>query len=226
MAIMYLNGSPIPYSVHDDIYLNPVMASNELLTNFPPTFFLTGEKDPLVDDTVVFAARLRMAKMRRAKRMQGGYGTRRSTSMGQYSQRSIDISDVEDEDEDFGIRVRILEGMSHAFFNMMAFLPEASHATTLTARWFNDMFEMSDKEASSLSKSGNIDSKGSSPEKNYTEKCFETNLSNQVTSADLPASKPAAEQSAGIKLDKQLSIVSEQKLMQRRRNDLSSLHLT
>lgn len=221
MAIMYLNGSPIPYSVHDDIYLNPVMASNELLANFPPTFFLTGEKDPLVDDTVVFAARLRMAKMRRAKRMQGGYGTRRSYS-GQHTipRTAIDISDAEDEEEHYGIRVRILEGMSHAFFNMMAFLPEAAQATTLTSRWFKDLFE--------INISANVD--------NYKMDKNDVNIS-IPSAAGIEGAAPSAAskstttstastQSEASKLDTQLHVVSEQTLMQRRRNDLSSLHLT
>ena len=62
MALLYLNTSPLQINVHEDIYLSPLQAPREMLAKFPTTFFLTGEKDPLVDDTVIFASKLRQAK--------------------------------------------------------------------------------------------------------------------------------------------------------------------
>ena len=58
MALMYLGSSPLPIDFSTDHYLSPIVASDELLSQFPRTFFVCGEKDPLIDDTVIFASRL------------------------------------------------------------------------------------------------------------------------------------------------------------------------
>ena len=47
MILLYLNSSPIPFDIKNDMYLSPIKAPNEILQKFPRTFFLTGEKDPL-----------------------------------------------------------------------------------------------------------------------------------------------------------------------------------
>ncbi|KAJ3412397.1 hypothetical protein HDV05_000817 [Chytridiales sp. JEL 0842] len=67
MALMYLAASPVPINFQKDYYLSPVHAPDELLARFPKTYLICGEKDPLVDDTVVFAGRLREAKARAKK---------------------------------------------------------------------------------------------------------------------------------------------------------------
>jgi acetyl esterase/lipase len=62
MVILYVG----PYSRPDfttDHLLCPAVAPEALLARFPKTYFLTGERDPLVDDTVLFAGRLRQAKL-------------------------------------------------------------------------------------------------------------------------------------------------------------------
>ncbi|KAJ1947027.1 hypothetical protein GGF37_000759 [Kickxella alabastrina] len=64
MIIMYVgpNGRP---NFRTDYYLSPLVAPDHLLERFPPVYFMCGEKDPMVDDTVLFAARIRKAKQRR-----------------------------------------------------------------------------------------------------------------------------------------------------------------
>lgn len=59
-----LNPSPVKPDVNNDIYLSPLIAPEKILAQFPKTFILCGEKDPLIDDTVVFATRLKRAKVR------------------------------------------------------------------------------------------------------------------------------------------------------------------
>ncbi|KAJ2827936.1 hypothetical protein IWW50_001633 [Coemansia erecta] len=61
MIIMYVGPNARP-DFRTDYYLSPVVAPDHLLARFPPTYFLCGEKDPMVDDTVLFAARIRRAK--------------------------------------------------------------------------------------------------------------------------------------------------------------------
>lgn len=42
-----------------DPFISPVLVSDELLTNFPPTRFIVGSEDPLVDDSFRFVGKLR-----------------------------------------------------------------------------------------------------------------------------------------------------------------------
>ncbi|KAJ1827788.1 hypothetical protein LPJ56_001474 [Coemansia sp. RSA 2599] len=69
MIIMYIgpNGRP---NFRTDYYLSPAVAPDHLLERFPPVYFMCGEKDPMVDDTVLFAARIRKAKQRSAEKAQ------------------------------------------------------------------------------------------------------------------------------------------------------------
>ena len=65
MALMYLGTSPLSHiNVNKDYYLSPLEAPEKLLAQFPRTFLICGEKDPFIDDTVLFAERLREAKER------------------------------------------------------------------------------------------------------------------------------------------------------------------
>jgi hypothetical protein len=115
MALLYLNGSPIPYNVTEDMYLSPALTVPlEILEKFPPTYFLTGEKDPLVDDTVVFAARIRQAKeiaekRNNTKKYAGNSPRRRNTS----TTPSAELFDKVSGGGEHGVFVKILEGFSH-----------------------------------------------------------------------------------------------------------------
>ncbi|KAF1807034.1 Alpha/Beta hydrolase protein [Mucor lusitanicus] len=112
MAILYLGPHASP-DFENDYLLSPVHAPEDLLAHFPKTYMMCGEKDPLVDDTVIFAGRIRQAKRK-------------------YRQDSPLDQDYPTHD---GVRVKFLEGMSHAFLQMMPFLPEAHQATKTIGDW-------------------------------------------------------------------------------------------
>ena len=112
MGLFYLGNSPKHLSLESDYYLSPVMTPDELLTEFPPIFFLTGEKDPFVDDTLIFSARLRAAQVSKRGRKAAGR-----------------------------VRVQILEGISHGFMQFLSLLPLVGEAVKLTAGWINELFE-------------------------------------------------------------------------------------
>ena len=61
MIILYIGPHHRP-DFGSDYLLSPCLAPDSLLAAFPRTWMLTGERDPLVDDTVIFAGRLRQAK--------------------------------------------------------------------------------------------------------------------------------------------------------------------
>jgi hypothetical protein len=102
-----------------DFLLSPVHAPEDFLAQFPKTYMMCGEKDPLVDDTVIFAGRIRQAKRK----------YRQDNPL----------------DEDFpsgdGVRVKFLEGISHAFLQMMPFLPEAQQAAKTIGDWVKEIAE-------------------------------------------------------------------------------------
>ncbi|PVU89016.1 hypothetical protein BB561_005601 [Smittium simulii] len=61
LAILYIGPNNTP-DFAKNYYLSPVVAPDELLARFPNTYFMCGEKDPLVDDTIILAGRIREAK--------------------------------------------------------------------------------------------------------------------------------------------------------------------
>jgi acetyl esterase/lipase len=83
------------------------------------TFMICGEKDPFVDDTVIFAGRIRQAKRK-------------------YRQDHPLDEDFPSHD---GVRVKFLEGISHAFLQMMAFLPEAHQSARIIGDWIKEIAE-------------------------------------------------------------------------------------
>ncbi|KAJ3145963.1 hypothetical protein HDU86_000587 [Geranomyces michiganensis] len=172
MALLYLGGSPNPVDLASDYYLSPVMAPDDLLARFPKTYLLCGEKDPFVDDTVVFAGRLRENKLKARKEWErmmktvqtdkkpngkpngsglhlsldddavsssAGPGSRAGTPDSAASSTGGIRSHIFSRDPDSMVRVKILEGVSHGFFQMLSLLPEAKQATRLTADWFTEM---------------------------------------------------------------------------------------
>ncbi|CAO3646911.1 unnamed protein product [Cunninghamella echinulata] len=109
MAILYLGPHANP-DFEADYLLSPIVAPLELLAKFPRAYMMCGEKDPFVDDTVIFASRIRQAKMK--------YNLNPSHR---------------------DVHVKFLEGISHAFLQMMAFLPEAPQAAKTIGVWIQDL---------------------------------------------------------------------------------------
>ena len=108
-----------------DFFLSPLLAPEELLARFPKAYLLTGERDPIVDDTVIFAGRLRQAKLR-------DFHERRRRGMRQFN------------DKDH-VEVSLLPGVSHGFFQMVSFFPECWRHINRSAQWIGDLFATSQK---------------------------------------------------------------------------------
>lgn len=64
MALWYL-GSNTTRNPATDMFLSPVNAPEDILAEFPRMWMMCGECDPFVDDTVIFAARVRQAVARK-----------------------------------------------------------------------------------------------------------------------------------------------------------------
>ncbi|KAF8894039.1 Alpha/Beta hydrolase protein [Infundibulicybe gibba] len=64
MAILYIGPHRNP-DFATDYHISPILTPTHLLAQFPPLLMQCGEKDPFVDDTVIFAGRVREAKRAR-----------------------------------------------------------------------------------------------------------------------------------------------------------------
>lgn len=127
MIILYIGAHNRP-DFSQDYLLCPVLAPEALLVNFPKTYFLTGERDPLVDDTVIFAARLRRAK-------EAAFLQERSTR-SQYTNGKEPEFNERDVAE-----VMLIPGTSHGFMQFPAVYPPAWKHFDRSVGWFEQLFD-------------------------------------------------------------------------------------
>ncbi|KAI1769793.1 alpha/beta-hydrolase [Hypoxylon cercidicola] len=124
MIILYIGPHNRP-DFSQEYLLSPILAPDYLLQKFPKTYFLTGERDPLVDDTVIFAGRLRRVK-------HSFYSYRASQGM----KGSEDITDFDEKDV---AEVVLIPGISHGFTQFPSLYPPAWKLIDRCARWAVDL---------------------------------------------------------------------------------------
>ncbi|KAK0667888.1 putative hydrolase [Cercophora samala] len=127
MIILYVGPHNRP-DFSQDYLLCPILCPDVLLSRFPKTYFLTGERDPLVDDTVIFAGRLRRVK---AAQM-ASRGTR-------YEYRDTDAL-TEGFDENAFAEVALIPGISHGFLQFPSVYPPAWGLFDKTGSWIEEGF--------------------------------------------------------------------------------------
>lgn len=155
MIILYVGPHNRP-DFSTDYLLSPLLAPEALLARFPKTYFMTGERDPLVDDTVIFAGRIRQAKLNR-------FLERKDLGL-EKSQRDFDESDH--------VEVCLIPGISHGFAQFVSVFPEGWKLIFRCARWITDIFatepapfegpalETSRRKGSIVSKSTTLEQRG------------------------------------------------------------------
>lgn len=127
MIILYIG----PHSRPDfstDYLLSPILAPDGLLSQFPKTVFLTGERDPLVDDTVIFAGRLRRAKRE---------AHRRGSTRSHFRLESDDDDGFEPKDH---VEMLLLPGISHGFLQFPTVFPPTWEIFDRAADWMLGIF--------------------------------------------------------------------------------------
>jgi len=128
MIILYVGPLNRP-DFSTDFLLSPVLAPEALLAKFPKTYLLTGERDPLVDDTVIFAGRLRQAKYHEFVR-----------------RKELGLMKAKDEfDEKDHVEVTLLPGISHGFLQFVSVFPSAWKHIFRCGRWIEDIFDRNDE---------------------------------------------------------------------------------
>lgn len=124
MIILYIGPHNRP-DFSTDFLLSPVLAPEALLAKFPRTWMLTGERDPLVDDTVIFAGRLRQAK--RAEWITA-------------KELGLDWARGTFREEDW-VNVDLIPGISHGFLQFVSVFPEGWKYIFRCSKWINEAFE-------------------------------------------------------------------------------------
>ncbi|KAG9256247.1 Alpha/Beta hydrolase protein [Emericellopsis atlantica] len=128
MIILYIGPHNRP-DFSSDYLLSPVLAPEALLAKFPKTYFMTGERDPLVDDTVIFSGRLARAKEAAARHRAS------PTALGDFSEELRDLGTAE---------VMLIPGTSHGFMQFPAlYLPAWKHFQRC-AEWFEQLYTHAD----------------------------------------------------------------------------------
>jgi acetyl esterase/lipase len=129
MIILYIGPHNRP-DFTSDYLLSPVLAPEALLAKFPKTYFMTGERDPLVDDTVIFAGRLRRAKEAAARHM-----VPPTCADGELAEELKDLGTAE---------VMLIPGTSHGFMQFPAVYPPAWKHFNRCAEWFQELYAHAD----------------------------------------------------------------------------------
>ena len=127
MIILYIGPHNRP-DFSQDYLLSPILAPDSLLSLFPKTYFLTGERDPLVDDTVIFAGRLRRAKAAKHQVDQ---------SSNVRLRKEFDDRDV--------VEVALIPGISHGFLQFVGVFPEGWKYIFRCARWIDEIFSAAEE---------------------------------------------------------------------------------
>ncbi|PVH79428.1 alpha/beta-hydrolase [Cadophora sp. DSE1049] len=122
MIILYIGPHNRP-DFSQDYLLSPILAPDSILTQFPKTYFLTGERDPLVDDTVIFAGRIRRAKA--AKHL---------------ADQASDIRLHKEFDDRDVVEVALIPGISHGFLQFVGVFPEGWKYIHRCSRWIEHIF--------------------------------------------------------------------------------------
>ncbi|KAL8956865.1 MAG: hypothetical protein Q9193_005719 [Seirophora villosa] len=130
MLILYIGPHARP-DFSTDYLLSPVLAPEALLAKFPKTCLLTGERDPLVDDTVIFAGRLRQAK-------HNLFIQRKELGL-------LKSKDTFDEREH--VEVTLIPGISHGFLQFVGVFREGWSYIFRVARWIEEIFDANEARA-------------------------------------------------------------------------------
>jgi hypothetical protein len=147
MAILYLGIADPDFE--RDYYVSPILAPSSLLAQFPTILLTCGEKDPFVDDTVIFAGRVREAKRALKATMQMEVAGK-SAKYGEGLRMSVASPDnpkarILYETEEDWIQMEIYEGWSHGYLQMAALMREAREAIVDLGKWIDEAFIMRGK---------------------------------------------------------------------------------
>ena len=62
LVLLYLKNSPFDPQINTNYVLSPLLAPDTILDKFPKVSILVGDRDPILDDSIIFCAKLRRAQ--------------------------------------------------------------------------------------------------------------------------------------------------------------------
>jgi acetyl esterase/lipase len=124
MILLYVGPHNRP-DFETDYFLSPLRAPEVLLAKFPRTLLMCGERDPLVDDTAIFAGRLRKAHLQEFKRRQ---------------ELGLESDDAVFNDKKH-VEVVMVDGVSHGFFQFVGVYPKGWEYIHACSQWMRDVFD-------------------------------------------------------------------------------------
>lgn len=154
MAILYIGPHRNP-DFATDYFISPILTPSSFLAQFPPLLMQCGEKDPFVDDTVIFAGRVREAKRARkteldlvlsGKSAKFGEGLRMTDvhlddfPKDEVARMVAERDQLARETEDDWVQMVLFSDWSHGYLQMMALMSEAKAAVEDLADWIEDAF--------------------------------------------------------------------------------------
>ncbi|KAJ7594288.1 Alpha/Beta hydrolase protein [Mycena floridula] len=153
MAILYIGPHRNP-DFATDYHLSPILTPSALLASFPPLLMQCGEKDPFVDDTVIFAGRVRAAK--RARKVELDLAiSGKSARFGETLRMSAAEAPIDGsrlaamrrerdklarETDDDWVQLVLFESWSHGYLQMPALMSEAKAVIEDLGDWIEDAF--------------------------------------------------------------------------------------
>ncbi|KAF9482153.1 alpha/beta-hydrolase [Pholiota conissans] len=153
MAILYIGPHRNP-DFATDYHISPILAPSHLLAQFPPLLMQCGEKDPFVDDTVIFAGRVREAKRTRkmeldlilsGKSARFGESLRMSAIEAHLDSKTIaemkkERDKLASEEESDWVQMVLFSDWSHGYLQMPTLMSEAKAVIEELAEWIDHAF--------------------------------------------------------------------------------------
>lgn len=153
MAILFIGPHRNP-DFASDYHLSPVLAPSHILAQFPPLIMTCGEKDPFVDDNVIFAGRVREAKRARRKELEQlvsgksvKFGdqlrmTSREVGLDEATLRAAkrELAELASQTEEDWVQLHIFSDWSHGYMQMASLMPEARTVINDLADRMEDVF--------------------------------------------------------------------------------------
>lgn len=139
MAILYI-GPHLNPDFATDYHISPILTPSQLLAQFPPLLMQCGEKDPFVDDTIIFAGRVREAKRQRKYELMELLNKTPVPSQSVQEEWQKELERLSEESEEDWVQMQIFSDWSHGYLQMPALMKEAGAAINDLADWINDAF--------------------------------------------------------------------------------------
>jgi len=134
MAILYLSNRNPDFST--DYQVSPIMTPSEVLARFPRVLMHCGEKDPFVDDTIIFAGRLRESKRGRLRELTT------KVERGESSETEAEEwARLNGESEEDWVEMALFPEWSHGYLQMGRLMKEATTVIVDIGIWIGEAFE-------------------------------------------------------------------------------------